>query len=101
MVIAGVLFAYGLMIAAGAALGYAQAKGSSFLAGLCGAVLVVAGGLILQGTSWGTYLGFAVNVLLILSLGYRYAKTRAVMPVGIMLGMSAVVAGVLFTEIFQ
>ena len=103
MAVAFVLLIYGGITAAGGVLGYLHAKSNgSLIAGFtCGAALITSGGLILSGLAWGFYLGFAVNVVLIVILARRYAKTKTVMPAGMMLGILVVVAGVLFSELFQ
>ena len=102
MAIAFVLLIYGVITAAGGVMGYVdgKSKGSLAAGSLCGGVLVAAGVLMMSGLGWGFYLGLVVNVLLIVLLGRRYAKTKAVMPAGMLLGISVVVAGVLFTELF-
>src|SRR5262245_36697123 len=103
MAIAIVLFIYGAITAAGGVMGYVEAKNAASLAAglVCGSTLIASGILLLSGFTWASYLAFAVNVLLIVILWQRYSKTKSMMPAGMMLGISVVVAGVLFTEIFQ
>ena len=101
MAIAIVLLAYGVITEVGGLMGYVHAKSKASLIAVvtCGALLLLSGGLMLVGIAWGFWLGLAVNLLLIVVFGMRYAKTQVVMPVGVMLGISVAVAGILFTEI--
>ena len=101
MAIAIVLLVYGLITEVGGVMGYVKARSkASLLAGaVCGGLLMIAGVLMLAGMAWAFWLGFAMNMALIVIFGMRYAETQAVMPTGVMLGISVVVAGVLFTEL--
>src|SRR5687767_7716936 len=100
MAIAIVLLVYGLITEVGGVMGYVKAKSkASLVAGMvCGGLLMIAGVLMLAGMAWAFWLGLAMNIVLIVVFWKRYAKTQAVMPAGVMLGISVVVAGVLFTE---
>jgi uncharacterized membrane protein (UPF0136 family) len=101
MAIAILLLVYGVITAVSGVFGYIQRRSKpSLIAGvLCGALLLASGALMITGRSWGFWVGLTVNLLLIVVFGTRYAKTRAVMPAGVLLGISVVVAGVLVTEI--
>ena len=103
MAIAIVLLIYGAITAVGGVMGYVNAKSTaSLIAGAAsGCVLLLSGALIIAGAAWGAYLGFAVTMVLIVVFWMRYHKTRTVMPAGMMLGITVVVAAVLFTELFQ
>ena len=101
MAVALVLLIYGVIVEVGGVMGYVKAKSKASLiaGGLCGAALLLAGGLLVAGMAWGFWAGLTVNLLLIVVFGMRYAKTKAVMPAGLMLGISVVVAGILFTQV--
>ena len=97
-----VLIAYGVLVAAGGIFGYvkSQSRPSLIAGSVSGLFLIAAGLLVLMGVAAGAYLGFAVNVLLVVLFGMRFGKTRKFMPSGMMLALSVVVAGVLVSMLF-
>ena len=101
MAIGVVLSVYGVITAVGGLLGYLKVKSwASLIAGvLCGADLLTSGTAMFAGKSWGFWAGLTVNLFLVVVFGLRYAKTKSVMPAGVMLGISVIVAGILVTEI--
>ena len=103
MALAVVLLAYGLIAVVGGVIGYVTGKSkSSFLIGsISGSLLIVSGVLILQGWPAAVWLGFTMTIVLIVAFARRYARTQAMIPSGLMLGVSVVVLGVLFTQLFQ
>ena len=97
-----VLIAYGVLVAAGGIFGYvkSQSRPSLIAGSVSGLSLIAAGLLVLMGVAAGAYLGFAVNVLLVVLFGMRFGTTRKFMPSGTMLALSVVVAGVLVSMLF-
>ena len=53
-----------------------------------------------MGVKAGTHLGFAITVLLIVLFGVRFGKTKKLVPAGILLMISIVVAGALASHLF-
>ena len=98
-----VLIAYGVLVAAGGIFGHvkSQSRPSLIAGSVSGLPLIAAGLLVLMGVAAGAYLGFAVNVLLVVLFGMRFGKTRKFMPSGMMLALSVVVAGVLVSMLFM
>lgn len=100
MAVALVLILYGIIAAAGASLGFRRVSTILLIAGVIGGVvLTLSGALILAGVTAGGFIGLGANLGLILIFGARYMNTRA-MPAKVLLGVSVVVAGILFTELF-
>lgn len=98
-----VLIAYGFLVAAGGILGYvkSQSRPSLIAGSVSGLFLVAAALLVVMGVAAGAYVGFTVNVMLIVLFGMRFGKTRKFMPSGMMLVLSVVVAGCLVSELFS
>lgn len=96
-----IVYVYAVLVGLGGFAGYAKAKSlPSLIGGEVGLVaLVLAGYGLSRGQSWGLPLA----LVLILGLGVffaaRYARTRAVMPGGLMAILSLLaLAGVLLTR---
>jgi len=96
------LISYGVMVSLGGVLGYVKSKSrQSLLAGsVSGLFLVAAGLLVVMGINAGTYLGFAITVLLVGLFSVRFGKTKKFVPAGILLVISIVVAGALASRLF-
>ncbi|MEM9539332.1 MAG: TMEM14 family protein [Cyanobacteria bacterium P01_E01_bin.42] len=80
---------YGILAIAGGIMGYLQAKSKISLISGCssGAVLLIAGLSSLQGQNWGLTVAIAVTAILVLTFVIRLAKTRKMMPAGLMIGL--------------
>ena len=91
------LIVYGTLVELGGIMGFVKAKSKpSLIAGVaCGAVLTISGVLAWLGSAVGVYIGFVMTLLLCLIFGIRTAKTKAMIPSGMMLMSSIVVALVL------
>ena len=103
MALAVVLLTYGLIAIVGGVFGYVAGKSiSSLLVGsISGSLLIVSGVLIMRGLPAAAWIGFTATIVLIVAFARRYARTQAMIPSGLMLGVSVVVLGVLFTQLFQ
>jgi uncharacterized membrane protein (UPF0136 family) len=90
------LLVYALLLGVGGVLGFTKAGSKiSLMAGLASAALVlVAFGVALAGDSPedGFLVGLGVAVLMAIVFLARYLKTRKVMPAGMLLAVSAVMA---------
>ncbi|HIK30698.1 MAG TPA: hypothetical protein IGS17_16595 [Oscillatoriales cyanobacterium M59_W2019_021] len=79
--------AYGVLAIVGGMIGYRQAKSHvSLISGVGSGVLLILGGVLqLWGQTWGLWLSAIVTLVLIAVFAMRLAKTRKVMPAGLML----------------
>ncbi len=103
MKIAGaVTLAYGFLVLAGGIFGYIQAKSlpSLITGGICGVILLVAGGYIWQGNMPAAYVAGAMALLLSLFFAYRFSATGKFMPGGLMLALGFVAVVVLVYGVF-
>ncbi len=90
--------AYGILSIVGGVMGYKEAGSRpSLIAGVgSGALLILGGILELSGVLWGQILAAIVTAVLIVVFAVRLAKTRKLMPAGLMLA-AGVLALVLMT----
>ncbi len=91
------LILYGTLVEVGGVIGFVKAKSRpSLISGLTsGAVLTVSGIMALLAVPSGSYLGLVVTVALCALFGWRFARTKAMMPSGMMLLVSIAVAVIL------
>lgn len=84
--------AYGILAIVGGAIGYRQAQSKvSLLSGSISGILLIIGGLLaVQGTAWGLVLSSLVTAVLIIVFAVRLAKTRKLMPAGLMIAAGVV-----------
>jgi len=94
--------AYGFLVLAGGIFGYVQAKSlpSLIMGGLCGVILLAAGGYIWQGNMPAAYVAGAMALLLSLFFAYRFSTTGKFMPGGMMLAVSFVAVVILVYGVF-
>ena len=86
------LFVFGILTIAGGVMGFVKAKSKpSLIAGsIAGGLLLTAGWLMgTQGRS-GVFLGLDVSLALAIQFGKGYARSRKVMPAGMMAALSAI-----------
>ncbi len=97
------LIIYGSLVEAGGIIGFLKAKSRpSLISGLAsGVVLTISGIAALLGATTGSYVGLFVTVLVCALFSWRFARTKAMMPSGMMLFVSIAVAVVLAVLIFQ
>ncbi|MGF1498104.1 MAG: TMEM14 family protein [Elainellaceae cyanobacterium] len=83
--------AYGILTLLGGIWGYAKARSKpSLISGVISGLLLIAGGLLsLAGIGWGQWLAVAVTVLLMIVFAIRLARTRKIMPAGVMVVLGA------------
>jgi uncharacterized membrane protein (UPF0136 family) len=88
-------FAYGILAIVGGIIGYVQARSQvSLISGsVSGLLLILSAYLQLQGQSWGLILAAVVTAVLVVVFAVRLAKTRKLMPAGLMtvLGVVALI----------
>ncbi|MEB3358495.1 MAG: TMEM14 family protein [Synechococcales bacterium] len=79
--------AYGILALAGGIWGYTRARSKpSLISGISSGLLLILGGLLAAaGIGWGQWLAVAVTALLIIVFAIRLAKTRKIMPAGVMI----------------
>lgn len=96
------LIFFGVVTAVGGVMGFVKAKSkASLIAGsISGILLVVAGLLARQGNKNGLILGLVVAVALLGRFGAVFAKTRAMVPAGIMSLLSVIAIAVTATSFF-
>ncbi len=87
---------YGILSIVGGIIGYKSAGSKvSLISGIIsGLLLLVAAYLQLQGQSWGLTLAVVITSILVIVFAIRLAKTRKLMPAGLMvfLGLAALIA---------
>ncbi len=87
---------YGILSIIGGIIGYKSAGSKvSLISGtISGLLLMVAAYLQLQGQSWGLTLAVIITSLLVIVFAIRLAKTRKLMPAGLMvvLGLMTLIA---------
>lgn len=90
-----VLICYGAVVVVGGIFGYCKAKSrASLIAGTVSGLFLVSTGLLtVIGMSGAAYVGFVVNLLLVVFFGMRFKKTQAFVPSGMMALISVVVFG--------
>ncbi|MBD2436077.1 TMEM14 family protein [Nostoc sp. FACHB-110] len=81
--------AYGILAIVGGIIGYVQARSQvSLISGIVsGLLLILAAYFQLQGQSWGLILAAVVTGVLVVVFAGRLAKTRKLMPAGLMTGL--------------
>lgn len=101
--IAILLIIYGTLIEAGGVIGFVKAKSRpSLISGLVsGALLTISGVMVLLGVSIGSDIGLVLAAALCALFGWRLAKTRKMMPSGMMLFVSIVVTVILAVTMFS
>ena len=84
-------FVFGILTIAGGAMGYVRAKSkASIIAGsISGLALLVAGSLMTTHLTLGLGIGLVVSLLLLGRFGSGFAKTKKVMPAGLMAALGA------------
>ncbi len=93
--------AYGILAMVGGLMGYAKVKSKpSLISGSVSGILLILGGILqLQGVSIGLPLATIVTAVLIVVFAIRLAKTRKVMPAGLMLGAGVAALAVLVAQL--
>src|SRR5687768_16750468 len=86
------LLFFGIVSVAGGVMGFLKAKSkASLIAGSISGVLLVAAGLLArQGDKKGLILGLVVGIALLGRFGAVFAKTRAMVPAGIIALLSVI-----------
>jgi uncharacterized membrane protein (UPF0136 family) len=79
-------FIYGILSIGGGIVGFRQANSrASLIAGLVtGVLLLVAGVAMIQAQDWGALLAIATTALLVIVFVGRLAKTKKLLPAGLM-----------------
>jgi uncharacterized membrane protein (UPF0136 family) len=97
-----VLIVYALIILIGGVVGFrlAGSRASLMMGFTTGLMLAVSGALVLLGNKSGAYYGLGVNMALVLVFGSRYLRTMKMVPAGLMLGASVIVAAILYAQLF-
>ncbi len=92
--------AYGLLALVGGIFGYIKAKSKiSLISGIASGTLLILGGIAqLQGQVWGLPLATAIAALLIVTFAIRLAKTRKMMPAGLMILAGIVAVAILLQQ---
>ena len=85
--------AYGILAIVGGVMGYKSAgsKPSLISGAISGALLIIGGIAELAGQAWGQVLVAIVAAVLVVVFAVRLAKTRRLMPAGLMLAAGVVV----------
>ena len=91
------LAVYAALLAIGGVIGFVKARShASLIAGLVSAIAaLVALALSLAGYRWGVALGSILAIALFVFFGTRYARSRRMMPAGLMAIVSLIVLGMM------
>ena len=97
-----VLIVYAFTVLAGGVAGFRMAgsRSSLMMGSATGLMLAISGALVLFGNKSGAYYGLGVNMALILVFGSRYLRTMKMVPAGLMLAASVIVAAILYAQLF-
>jgi uncharacterized membrane protein (UPF0136 family) len=89
--------AYGLLAIIGGIMGYqkAQSKISLVSGGISGLLLILSGILALNGIGSGLILAALISGLLVIVFGVRLAKTKKMMPAGMMIVMGLITLAII------
>lgn len=84
--------AYGLLALIGGVMGYQKAKSKiSLISGaVSGLILILSGVLAFKGIEAGLILAALISALLVVVFALRLAKTKKMMPAGLMIGMGLI-----------
>lgn len=93
--------AYGLLALVGGWMGYQKAKSKISLisGGVSGLLLIIGGTLALNGVSGGLILSALISALLVLVFAIRLAKTKKIMPAGLMIIAGLIALGVIVYQL--
>ncbi|MBV8884211.1 MAG: hypothetical protein JO235_09480 [Chroococcidiopsidaceae cyanobacterium CP_BM_RX_35] len=93
--------AYGILAVVGGIIGYiqAQSKASLISGGISGTLLLFGGLMQLQGQSWGLILVTIITAVLIIVFAIRLAKTRKLMPAGLMAILGVIALAVMLNQL--
>ncbi|MBD2445971.1 hypothetical protein H6G76_02135 [Nostoc sp. FACHB-152] len=94
-------FTYGILAIVGGIIGYVQARSQvSLISGsVSGLLLILAAYFQLQGQSWGLILAAVVTAVLVVVFAGRLAKTRKLMPAGLMTGLGVLALVVMLHQL--
>jgi uncharacterized membrane protein (UPF0136 family) len=94
-------FTYGILAIIGGIIGYVQARSQvSLISGsVSGLLLILAAYFQLQGQSWGLILAAVVTAVLVVVFAGRLAKTRKLMPAGLMTGLGVLALVVMLHQL--
>lgn len=95
------IISYGLLAIIGGIIGYQKAGSKiSLLSGvISGFLLIISGLVILQGQIWGSTLGITISSLLVIVFTFRFAKTRNLMPAGLMTILGLIVLALIINQL--
>jgi uncharacterized membrane protein (UPF0136 family) len=93
---------YGIFVILGGLIGYMQAKSKASLiaGGISGAILLIAGVMMLQRVTEAAYLALLIAFALTVLFGKRFAGKKKFMPAGMMLMFSLLMVVVLLVRLF-
>ncbi|MDE5081508.1 MAG: hypothetical protein O4803_06090 [Trichodesmium sp. St15_bin1_1] len=93
--------AYGMLAIVGGIIGYTKAgsKISLISGSVSGLLLIVCGIIQLMGINWGIILSIIITTILVITFIIRLAKTRKMMPAGLMILTGIVAVAVMVYEI--
>ncbi|MGB3758917.1 MAG: TMEM14 family protein [Rivularia sp. (in: cyanobacteria)] len=92
---------YGILSIIGGIIGYKSAGSKvSLISGtISGLLLLVAAYLQLQGQTWGLTLAVIITAVLVVVFAIRLAKTRKLMPAGLMVVLGLVTLIAMFSQL--
>lgn len=92
---------YGLLALVGGWMGYQKAKSKISLisGGVSGLLLIIGGTLALNGVSGGLILSALISAVLVLVFAIRLAKTKKIMPAGLMIIAGLIALGVIVYQL--
>ena len=97
-----ILIVYAVIVLIDGALAFRSggSRAALMMGSVSSLMLAISGIEVLVGSRQGAYFGFGVNAALVLVFARRYLENMKMMPAGLMLAVSVIVAAILYAKLF-